>query len=124
MTSQSTKKTTPVDQKSESIAGKVRLATIKLDMGSVAEDSEKDSASYLIKHEKKDGIQQWKRRFKEEERKSRRWWRKEGKRGNGQECQDLLDLPEQPASRAADDGGLLPGPLQLPGSLHLVNHPP
>ena len=91
-------------------------------MGSVAEDSKKGGASYQIQHEKKDGIQQWKRKSKEEERKSRRGWRKEGE--GGQECQDLLDLPEQPASRAADDGGLLLGPSQLPGSLHLVNHPP
>ena len=52
------KNTTPVDQKSESMAGKGMLATIKLEMGSVAEDSEKDAASHLIKHEKKDGIQQ------------------------------------------------------------------
>ena len=72
-------------------------------MGSVAEDSKKGGASYQIQHEKKDGIQQWKRRFKEEERKSRRGCGKEGEGGQG--CQDLLDLPEQPASGAADDGG-------------------
>ena len=72
-------------------------------MDSVAEDSEKDGASYRSKHEKKEGIQQWKRKSKEEERKSRRGCGKEGE--EGQECHDLLDLPEQPASGAADDGG-------------------
>ena len=53
------------------MAGKVRSALIKLEMDSAAKDLEKDGASYLIKHEKKDGIQQWKRKSKEEKRKSR-----------------------------------------------------
>ena len=68
MTSQSPKRQ---PRKSESMAGKVRSALIKLEMDSAAKDLEKDGASYRIKREKIDGIQQWKRKSKEEKRKSR-----------------------------------------------------